>query len=184
MRLQDPGKNAEAPKNHAGVRNTMDDAPSYDITVTEPDHVVSIADWPPIDAAALRAVVVAVLRRHGIRRARIGLVVLDDGEIARLNKAYMNHEGPTDVITFDMRDTSEGECVDGEIVVSAQTALRQAAARGHGLVDELSLYAVHGVLHLLGYDDHGDEQAERMHKVEDEVLTSMGIGAIYDATRR
>ncbi|MDO8632476.1 MAG: rRNA maturation RNase YbeY [Phycisphaerales bacterium] len=173
----------------------MDDEPSYEITVTEPDHAASIVDWPPIDAAALHAAVAAALRRHGIRRACIGLAVVDDGEIARLNRGYLKHEGPTDVITFDMRDHPEapaldtavscqGNDVEGEIVVSAETALRQATARGHGVAAELSLYAVHGVLHLLGYDDHGEEQAERMHRVEDEVLTSMGIGAIYGATRR
>jgi probable rRNA maturation factor len=162
----------------------MDHEPSYDITVTEPDHAASIADWPPIDAAALRAAVAAALRRHGIRRACIGLAVVNDGAIARLNRTHLNHEGPTDVITFDMRDNAEADDVEGEIVVSAETAMRQASARGHGVADELSLYAVHGVLHLLGYDDQGDEQADRMHKVEDEVLTSMGIGAIYGATRR
>lgn len=167
-----------------GVRKTMDDEPSYDITVTEPDHAASIVDWPLIDAAALRAAVTAALRRHGIRRACIGLAVVDDGEIARLNRTHLNHEGPTDVITFDMRDNAEADDVEGEIVVSAQTAMRQAAARGHGVAAELSLYAVHGVLHLLGYNDHGEKQAERMHQVEDEVLTSMGIGAVYGTTQR
>jgi probable rRNA maturation factor len=162
----------------------MDDKPPYDITVTEPDNAASIADWPPIDAAALRAAVAAALRRHGTRRACIGLAVVDDREIARLNRTHLNHEGPTDVITFDMRDNAEADDIEGEIVVSAQTAMRQATARGHGVAAELSLYAVHGVLHLLGYDDHGDEQADRMHKVEDEVLTSIGFGAVYGVTRR
>ena len=60
----------------------MDDEPSYDIIVTEPDHAASIVDWPPIDAATLCAAVTAALRRHGIRRACIGLALVNDDEIA------------------------------------------------------------------------------------------------------
>jgi len=159
----------------------MDDDPSYEITVTLPDGGASVIDWAHIDGAALQTSVAAVLRRHGVRRARIGLAVVDDEMIARLNRTHLGHEGPTDVITFEMGDDKGANRIEGEIAISAQTAAREAAARGHDTAAELALYAVHGVLHLLGYDDHNHEEACRMHSVENKILTSMGFGAVYGA---
>jgi len=162
----------------------MGDKPSYDITVTVLDDAASTAKRPRIDPVPLSCAIEAALRRHSVCRACIGLAVADDNEMARLNRAHLDHEGPTDVIAFDMRDNVESDEVEGEIIISAETAVREAEARGHDPAAELALYAVHGVLHLLGYDDHGDEQAERMHEVEDEILGSVGLGPVYGAARR
>ncbi len=73
--------------------------------------------------------------------------------------------------------------VEGEIIVSADTAAREACARGHSCEAELALYAVHGTLHLLGYDDNDPGAADRMHEIEDEILTKLGVGAIYGTNR-
>ena len=56
--------------------------------------------------------------------------------------------------------------------------------RGHTVSDEVALYAIHGILHLLGYDDHDDADARRMHDRENEILTRIGIGAVYGDTSR
>lgn len=69
--------------------------------------------------------------------------------------------------------------LEGDIIVSADTAAREAEARGHDLAAELALYAVHGALHLLGYDDADPADAQRMHDMEDEVLSAVGIGPVY-----
>ena len=107
-----------------------------------------------------------------------------------MNKRYLKREGPTDVLSFDLRDgdadrdgDSSGKAVDGEIVVSVDTAAREALRRGHSLDAEVALYAVHGTLHLLGYSDREERDAARMHEVEDEILTASGMGAVYRSRR-
>lgn len=64
-------------------------------------------------------------------------------------------------------------------MVSAETARREARARRISTEAELTLYVVHGLLHLLGYDDQAPEQAARMHRTEDEILASLGLGPVY-----
>ncbi|HNQ24131.1 MAG TPA: rRNA maturation RNase YbeY [Phycisphaerae bacterium] len=131
-----------------------------------------------VPEASLAAAVGATLRRHDVARARLSLAVVDDPHITRLNETYLQHAGPTDVLAFDLRDQAWMP-LDGEIVVSAETARRVAQQRGHDWTAELLLYVVHGTLHLLGYDDQEAEAARRMHEVEDEILMSLGVGAVY-----
>ena len=65
------------------------------------------------------------------------------------------------------------------MVRSGDAAARGAKRRWHGVAEEIALYAVHGTLHLLGYDDNSHEDAERMHQVEDGILISLGVGPVY-----
>lgn len=110
--------------------------------------------------------------------------------MARLNRQHIGHRGATDVLTFDLRDQtfplrkrgSRG-VLDGEIVLSSQRATREARQRGHSIKAELALYAVHGVLHLLGYDDQSPRAAQRMHRLENQILTLMGMKAIAPSQR-
>ena len=125
----------------------------------------------------VRAAVRAALRRHDVRSARISVIGVSDKQMARLNEGHLRHRGATDVLTFDL-STVPAE-VDGEIVLSLDRARREAVRRGHAVSSEAALYAVHGVLHLLGYDDHEPRHAERMHRMEDEVLSRLGLGAVY-----
>ena len=112
--------------------------------------------------------------------------------MAELNDRHLMHDGPTDVLTFDLQDSDEiktGDLddptsIEGEIVVSVETAAREAARRGHDSDAEAALYVVHGTLHLLGYDDADEEDAAAMHAVEDDILTAVGVGPVYrDAER-
>lgn len=97
--------------------------------------------------------------------------------MAQLNEKHLGHHGPTDVLTFDLGDG--GTEIEGEIVISLDTARREAKRRGHSTSAEVALYAVHGALHLLGYDDHDPRRAARMHRMEDEILQSVGLRAVY-----
>lgn len=157
----------------------MDDDPAYQLVV-----IRETADLPAAEASILAALR-AALARHGVTRADVNIVLVDDRRIAQLNEAHLQHIGPTDVITFDLRDepvrngAERPQKIEGEIVLSVETAAREAAQRGHAPESEAALYAVHGVLHLLGYDDADDEQARRMHAEEDEVLAASGLGRIY-----
>jgi probable rRNA maturation factor len=132
-----------------------------------------------ISEKAIRKAVRAALARRKTRCASVSVAVVDDEEIARLNESYLGHTGATDVLSFDLRDDAEGNEVDGEVVVSAETARRQAALCGVGIRGELILYVIHGTLHLLGCDDAKPEDAAGMHETEDNLLESLGYGAVY-----
>jgi len=69
--------------------------------------------------------------------------------------------------------------VDADLLVCVDEARRQAGSRGHGVLEELVLYVLHGVLHGLGHDDAGAGEAVAMHGEEDRVLRSIGLGAVY-----
>ena len=140
--------------------------------------IASQADGIRVRRKQLLEAVAAVLRRHRRRRASVGISLVDDRTMARLNWNCLGHRGSTDVLTFDYRDKGETG-IDGEIVASVDTARREALARGHGLSAELTLYVVHGMLHLLGYDDASAPAAARMHRMEDSILKAVGVGPVY-----
>ena len=89
----------------------------------------------------------------------VEVAVVSDAVIAGVHRKFMNVPGATDVITFD----------HGELVLSADTAKRYAAEHGHGVVEELALYVVHGLLHLNGFDDREPKARARMHRVQNRV---------------
>jgi len=104
--------------------------------------------------------------------------IVDDAEMSSLHGAHAGDPTTTDVLTFDLRDEPAGP-LDVDIVVCADEAQRQGAARKRGAETELLLYALHGVLHCLGHDDHDDDAYARMHAREDEVLARIGVGALF-----
>jgi probable rRNA maturation factor len=155
----------------------MDDEPFYDIAVNE------VSGDAPHCEQLLADAVRAALQHHRVPEAQISVAMVGDEQIADLNKRHLGHEGPSDVITFDLRD-HPGQPIEGEIVVSVDTARREGEKRGHGTEAELSLYVVHGVLHLIGYDDREHGDAARMHQKEDEILSSLGIGPAFRSERK
>ena len=98
----------------------------------------------------------------------LSIALIMDDEMQELNRRFLEHDCPTDVLAFPMED---GE---GEIVVSAERAVAVAAERGVDPLSELMLYLVHGLLHLLGYDDHEPEPARRMHALSLKLLREVG----------
>lgn len=117
------------------------------------------------------------------RTAVLCVAIVDDDTIAELHERYMAIPGATDVITFDLADRKIRGLADGQIVVSADTARREARQRKLPFEQELLRYVIHGTLHLLGYDDVTPAKARRMHQAEDEVLDRLGRlqNAIRDA---
>lgn len=105
--------------------------------------------------------------------------IVADPEMSDLHLRHTGIAGPTDVLTFDLRDLGLGP-LDVDIVVCLDEAIRQAAARGHPPERELLLYALHGILHCLGHDDHDEARYARMHAAEDAVLTAIGVGPVFD----
>ena len=126
----------------------------------------------PLDRRLVRKAVRRVLRAAGVRKGRISVAVVDDGQIARLNWQYLHHRGPADVLSFVL-DRSDG--LEGEVVVGAQTARRSAPRFGWSAHDELLLYVIHGTLHLVGYDDTSPTLRAKMQEQEALVLRQLGI---------
>jgi len=107
------------------------------------------------------------------RLGSVEVAFVDDATIADLHLRFMGIPGPTDVITFPLsedEDPPTEEATLGEVVVSTETALRQGPEYGLDPVDEALLYVVHGVLHLLGYDDLDETDADRMAARQREIL--------------
>ena len=114
-----------------------------------------------LDLGRVEALVTYVLEAEGISRGGGEVAFVDDDTISRLHEQFMDIPGPTDVITFPMSDPDDPRGSLGEVVVSTETAIRQAPEFGLDPRDETLLYVVHGVLHIVGYDDQeATEQAE------------------------
>ena len=135
----------------------------------------------PLEPERLRALIENTLPQFAVSKAAVDIAVVSDSEIAELHQQYFGNREVTDVISFDLSDDRQpGRCFS--ILVNAEQAARQAAQRGHAPQAELALYIVHGLLHQLGYDDNTPEEAERMHRMEDQILERNGCGAVYYRT--
>jgi probable rRNA maturation factor len=115
-----------------------------------------------------------VLREEGIRRASVSIALVDNATIHRINRVHLGHDYPTDVISFVLSEPGEAELA-AELVVSVEMARSTAADLGTDAWAELSLYVVHGLLHLCGYEDARDEEARAMRAREGEVLARGGL---------
>jgi probable rRNA maturation factor len=110
--------------------------------------------------------------------AELSLLITDDAEIARYNAAYLKRNGPTNVIAFPM---TEGEYADispdllGDVVISVDTAAREARDMDIGTEERFTQLLIHGILHLLGYDHETSEiEAEKMERKSEELLNIIG----------
>lgn len=109
----------------------------------------------------------------------ISVALVGDARMSALHEQFMGIPGPTDVLTFELEHDDRGRVTAGEIVVCVPEAVRRARQLGHEVRVELLLYALHGVLHLAGYDDRNDADYRRMHRAEDRILSRIGIGPVF-----
>ncbi|HMP80472.1 MAG TPA: rRNA maturation RNase YbeY [Pirellulaceae bacterium] len=133
----------------------------------------------PVDETLLTSAARRVLKEFGVCRAQIAIAVVTDREITRLHSQYLGQDSPTDVMTFPLSD-AEADELCGDIVVSLDTAEREAIARGVQVPGELALYAIHGALHLVGLDDQTDQGAAEMRRWERSVLESLGYRYVFE----
>ncbi|MBL7973739.1 MAG: rRNA maturation RNase YbeY [Candidatus Kapabacteria bacterium] len=108
------------------------------------------------------------LQGEKVKQADIAVIIVSDDELLELNKMYLNHHYYTDVITFPLGD--EGGPIEGEIYISMDTAAAQAKEYSVSRTNELTRLAVHGTLHLVGYDDATKEQRQHMHVLENKYI--------------
>lgn len=118
-----------------------------------------------------------VAERFQLSQLKASVSIVDDPTIHQLNLQHLDHDWPTDVISFvfEQVDRADGICIDGEIIASADTAERLALQAGWRLEDELLLYCIHGLLHLAGLDDLEEEQRQQMRAAEQECLIALGV---------
>ncbi len=135
-----------------------------------------------VSAAWVRRLVQDACGAIGIDVAEISVVLMGDGAMAEVNQEWLQHEGPTDVITFGLSESTDE--VDswpgglaGDIVVSTETACRMAKELGWAPEHELAYYIIHGVLHLAGYDDTTTAARGKMRRAERRVMVAIGLPA-------
>jgi probable rRNA maturation factor len=136
------------------------------VSVASPQEAVVI------HRGRMREIVRAVLAGQEVHDAEISLAFVDNATIHRLNHQFLDHDEPTDVLSFPLGD---GKMLAGELVVGVEVALDQAQARGHSVEFELALYVIHGLLHLCGYDDGTMEAARAMRERERHYLGVLGL---------
>ena len=132
----------------------------------------------PFDAERAADLIRRILADEGIRRGVVEVTVVGDPAIHRLNAQFLGHDRPTDVLAFEMESNPKEALFEGSVVVSDETALDRARDYAWSAENELLLYVVHGVLHLVGYDDHAPDDERLMRAKEREYLALAGIDAI------
>ncbi|MCZ2340434.1 MAG: rRNA maturation RNase YbeY [Bacteroidales bacterium] len=128
----------------------------------------------PLDFSSLKAAAQAVLAGEGIAAADVTFAFVDNPHIHRLNKQFLDHDEPTDVLTFPY-SAPGAKKLEGEVVIGYGVAEENAAERGHAVGLELTLYVIHGCLHLCGYDDTTDVATVKMRQRERHYLEQLGL---------
>jgi probable rRNA maturation factor len=131
-----------------------------------------------VDAARLARLVEGVLRDEGIEHAAISVALVDNATSRRINRKHLEHDWPTDVISFTLSAAGEPELV-GELVISTELAAATAAKVSAEPAAELSLYVVHGLLHLCGYDDLTESDIHEMRARESTHLRRHGLMSTF-----
>ena len=123
--------------------------------------ITNLQDHVKLEAAPVGRAVRHVMKKEG-RGEDVSIAFVDNARIAELNEQFLKHAGPTDVISFNLDGPGDPDGLLGEVVVSAEMAAAEARRRHIAIKRELLLYVIHGVLHLLGYDDSAPREARLM----------------------
>ncbi|MCP4377615.1 MAG: rRNA maturation RNase YbeY [bacterium] len=121
----------------------------------------------------ISALVEFVTSAESAQLGEVDIAVVTGRRIAMLNRRYLQHVGVTDVLSFDL--SAPGEPMSVQIIVCGDLAVREARSRRGGPQRELMLYIVHGLLHVMGYDDTTTSQAEKMYARQEELLEAFLI---------
>lgn len=108
----------------------------------------------------------------------LGIRIVTDAEMTELHGRWKHQSTTTDVVTFDLSDSSDGP-LRVDVAICLDEAVRQSTRRGHGVADELLLYVIHGLLHCCGHDDQDEASSLAMHREEDRLLQAIGREPVY-----
>lgn len=131
----------------------------------------------PVDRGRMREIARTVLAGESVADYELSLAFVDNATIHRLNKQFLDHDEPTDVLSFPY-SAANAKKLEGELVIGVEVAQAQANERGHDVSAELALYVIHGLLHLCGYDDKSPADEAAMRDQERHYLANLGLPAI------
>ncbi len=132
----------------------------------------------PVRPAIVRERADRMLDALGLSEAELSILLCDDATIHELNRDFRRKNKPTDVLAFAMREGEGGELAGGilgDVVISVETARRQAAERGHAIASEIVFLLAHGLLHLVGFD-HRNDAEERVMNAQTSKLVDVAMG--------
>ncbi len=131
------------------------------------------------DEQTLKKFISFCVKKLLLKNVMFNIIIVDDATIHKINKEYRKIDRKTDVITFALEDNKQIDIpkirVLGDIYISYETALSQAKEYNHSIKREMCFLAVHGLLHLLGYDHMNKEDEDKMFKLQKELLDNYGI---------
>ena len=128
-----------------------------------------------VDVGRVRRSLTRLLQELGVEESEVSLLLVDDAQIREINRDYLHRDRPTNVISFAMNEGAFGDVhpeILGDIILSVETASRDAIACGIDFMDEVEFLVIHGLLHLLGYNHENVEISEvkKMKKLERELF--------------
>jgi len=146
--------------------------------ITFKDHQKKV----PLNSSQIIKITKLILRHEGVQKATLSIVFVSHQKIKALNKRYLHRNHATDVLAFDLSEKlsrnkkiiRKPKEVTGDIIISTDAALKNIKRFNTALTRELALYIVHGILHLLGYDDHRAVDIKKIRKKEQEILGYLG----------
>ena len=138
-------------------------------------HRIEVSDQQqrPLDCGDCIDVARMIVDDFGFDQSEISIAFIDDPTIKDLNKQYLNHDYETDVISFVLEESETA--LTGQLLVSTDTAAKMGQQLGVPMEHEVLLYVIHGMLHLVGFDDTDPESAEKMRAAEADYLGRFGI---------
>lgn len=132
----------------------------------------------PVNSKKVVKTVQKVLSQEGIKKSgEITLCFVNDTRIKELNLKYLGKNNPTDVITFDITELKDKDNIFADIVISTERAIDNAKTFKTSPLFELYLYVIHGVLHILGYDDKCKKDKLVMRKKEKDILKALNLSS-------
>jgi len=127
------------------------------------------------DTGKVRTVCERILDDHGIISGKINVVLVDNYTIQQYNRDFLQHDYPTDTISFTTEYLQDEGHLEGEVLACTEIAKERAEEFGWTAEEEFLLYVVHGMLHLIGYEDTTSEQQAVMQEKERTYLATLGI---------
>ena len=155
--------------------------------------ISSNQDTFPIDVRALTQAIERTLQIEYVASAVLSVSVVDNKAIHQINREHLQHDYPTDVISFQLDFALDldapndapaelraaGAMIEGEIIASAEMAAEMASSGQWTAMNELTLYVIHGLLHICGYDDLSPAEQAIMRTRERATLNSLGLHPVY-----
>lgn len=136
-------------------------------------EIANNQDRLTVHAERLETIAQTILSDAGFKSGEVSIAVVDDPTIHELNRTYLQHDYPTDVLSFVLEESTDS--LSGEVIVSSDTAISNALEYDLSPEDELLLYVIHGLLHLVGYEDKNDRARAEMREQETGYLKQCGV---------